>query len=192
MLFRSGMDQWIPIRPGTDAALVEAIAYELIKNNWVDQDFLDKYCVGYDEKTLPASAAKGSDYKSHILGKGKDGIAKTPEWAAKITGIPVETIVQLAKEMGTTKPCFISQGWGPQRQANGEETARAIAMLPILLGQVGLPGTNPGDAEGNSSLPAVYLPIGKNPVKATIPVFMWTDAIVRGKDMTDKIGRAHV
>ena len=142
----------------------------------------DKYCVGYDEKTLPASAAKGSDYKSHILGKGKDGI---PEWAAKITGIPVETIVQLAKEMGTTKPCFVSQGWGPQRQANGEETARAIAMLPILLGQVGLPGTNPGDAEGNSSLPAVYLPIGKNPVKATIPVFMWTDAIVRGKDMTD-------
>ena len=126
----AGMDQWIPIRPGTDAALVEAIAYELIKNNWVDQDFLDKYCVGYDEKTLPASAAKGSDYKSHILGKGKDGIAKTPEWAAKITGIPVETIVQLAKEMGTTKPCFISQGWGPQRQANGEETARAIAMLP--------------------------------------------------------------
>ena len=75
----AGMDQWIPIRPGTDAALVEAIAYELIKNNWVDQDFLDKYCVGYDEKTLPASAAKGSDYKSHILGKGKDGIAKTPE-----------------------------------------------------------------------------------------------------------------
>ena len=160
-------------------------AFELIKNNWVDQDFLDKYCVGYDEKTLPASAAKGSDYKSHILGKGKDGIAKTPEWAAKITGIPVETIVQLAKEMGTTKPCFVSQGWGPQRQANGEETARAIAMLPILLGQVGLPGTNPGDAEGNSSLPAVYLPIGKNPVKDTIPVFMWTDAIVRGKDMTD-------
>ncbi len=130
----AGMDQWIPIRPGTDAALVEAIAYELIKNNWVDQDFLDKYCVGYDEKTLPASAAKGSDYKSHILGKGKDGIAKTPEWAAKITGIPAETIVQLAKEMGTTKPCFVSQGWGPQRQANGEETARAIAMLPILLG----------------------------------------------------------
>lgn len=181
----AGMDQWIPIRPGTDAALVEAIAYELIKNNWVDQDFLDKYCVGYDEKTHPASAAKGSDYKSHILGKGKDGIAKTPEWAAKITGIPAETIVQLAKEMGTTKSCFVSQGWGPQRQANGEETARAIAMLPILLGQVGLPGTNPGDAEGNSSLPAVYLPIGKNPVKATIPVFMWTDAIVRGKDMTD-------
>ena len=38
----AGMDQWIPIRPGTDAALVEAIAYELIKNNWVDQDVRKK------------------------------------------------------------------------------------------------------------------------------------------------------
>ena len=181
----AGMDQWIPIRPGTDAALVEAIAYELINNGWVDQDFLDKYCIGYDEKTLPADAKKGSDYKSHILGKGPDGIAKTPEWASKITGIPVNTIKSLAKEMGTTKPCFVSQGWGPQRQANGEQTSRAIAMLPILLGQIGLSGTNCGDAEANYTLPAVYLPTGKNPVKATIPVFMWTDAIVRGKDMTD-------
>ena len=67
----AGMDQWIPIRPGTDAALVEAIAYELIKNNWVDQDFLDKYCVGYDEKTLPASAAKGSDYRATSSAKAK-------------------------------------------------------------------------------------------------------------------------
>lgn len=181
----AGVDQWIPIRPGSDAALVEAIAYELINNNWIDQDFLDKYCIGYDEKTLPEGAAKGSDYKSHILGKGPDGIVKTPEWASKITGIPVKTIKDLAKEMGTTKPCFVSQGWGPQRQANGEQTSRAIAMLPILLGQIGLPGTNCGDAEANYTLPAVYLPVGKNPVKATIPVFLWTDAILRGKEMTD-------
>jgi anaerobic selenocysteine-containing dehydrogenase len=50
------IDQWIPIRPGTDAALVEAIAYELIRNNWVDEAFLEKYCIGYNEKTLPKSA----------------------------------------------------------------------------------------------------------------------------------------
>ena len=176
-------DEWIPIRPGTDAALVQAIAYELIRNNWVDQAFLDKYCVGYDEKTLPASAPKKSDYKSFILGEGDDKTPKTPEWASAITGIPVETIVRLAREIGTTKPCFIAQGWGPQRQANGEETSRAIAMLPILTGNIGLPGTNTGQHEGNASFPAVYLPVGKNPVKATIPCFLWTDAIFRGKEM---------
>lgn len=177
-------DQWVPIRPGTDAALVGALAYEFITHNWVDQKFLDTYCVGYDEKTLPASAPKGSDYKSYILGKGADKTPKTPQWAAKITGIPADVIQALAKEMASTKPLFVSQGWGPQRQANGEETCRAIAMVPILLGQVGLPGTSTGAHEGNTPFPAVYLPVGKNPVKATIPVYLWTDAILRGKEMT--------
>lgn len=106
-------DQWIPIRPGTDAALISALAYQWITNNQVDQAFLDKYCVGFDEKTLPASAPKNSDYKSYILGQGYDKTPKTPEWASPITGIPVETIKQLAEEMAKTKPMFVSQGWGP-------------------------------------------------------------------------------
>ena len=179
------VDEWIPIRPGTDAALVEAVAYELIRNDWVDQAFLDKYCVGYDEKTLPASAPKKSDYKSYILGEGEDKTPKTPERASRITGVPVETIVRLAREIGTTKPCFIAQGLGPQRQANGEQTARAIAMLPILTGQVGLPGTSTGMEEDGTNLEQVYLPVGTNPVKATIPVFLWTDAILRGEEMDE-------
>jgi DmsA/YnfE family anaerobic dimethyl sulfoxide reductase A subunit len=177
-------DQWIPIRPGTDAALIGALAYQWITNNQVDQDFLDKYCVGYDEKTLPASAPKNGDFKSYILGNGPDKTPKTPEWASKITGIPEETIRALAEEMARTKPLFVSQGWGPQRQANGEETARSIFMVPILLGQIGLPGTNTGLHEGNAKFPAVYLPVGKNPIKATIPCYLWTDAIIRGTEMS--------
>lgn len=104
-------DEWIPIRPGTDAALVNGLAYVLITENMVDQPFLDKYCVGYDEKTLPADAPKNGHYKAYILGQGKDGIAKTPEWAAQITGIPAERIVKLAREIGSAKPAYISQGW---------------------------------------------------------------------------------
>lgn len=46
------------IRPSTDAALVAGLAHVLITENYVDQAFLDKYCIGYDEKTLPASAPK--------------------------------------------------------------------------------------------------------------------------------------
>ena len=101
-------DEWIPIRPGTDAALVNGLAYVLITENMVDQLFLDKYCVGYDEKTLPADAPKNGHYKAYILGQGKDGIAKTPEWAAQITGIPAERIVKLAREIGSAKPAYIS------------------------------------------------------------------------------------
>lgn len=58
----------------------------------VDQPFLDKYCVGYDEKTLPANAPRNAHYKAYILGEGPDGIAKTPEWAAKITSILAEKL----------------------------------------------------------------------------------------------------
>ncbi|MGO2249485.1 MAG: DmsC/YnfH family molybdoenzyme membrane anchor subunit [Raoultella ornithinolytica] len=89
-------DEWIPIRPGTDAALVSALAWVMITENLVDQPFLDKYCVGYDEKTLPADAPANGHYKAYILGQGSDGTAKTPQWASTITGIPVERIVQLA------------------------------------------------------------------------------------------------
>ncbi len=179
-------DQWVAIRPGTDAALCEAIAYVLITENLVDQAFLDTYCIGYDEKTLPASAPKNGDYKSYILGKGADGQAKTPAWAARITGVPKDTIVKLAREIGTTKPLFVSQGYGVQRQANGEQSVRAIAMLPILTGQIGLPGTNTGAREGDVELGAVGMPVGKNPVKTAIPFFLWTDAITRGTELTAK------
>lgn len=85
-------DEWIPIRPGTDAALVAGIAWVLIHEDLVDQTFLDTYCIGYDEKTLPADAPANGHYKAYILGNGDDGIAKTPQWASHVTGIPAERI----------------------------------------------------------------------------------------------------
>lgn len=177
-------DEWLPIRPGTDAALVEAIAHVLITENMVDQKFLDKFCQGYDEKTLPASAPRNGHYKAHILGQGADGIEKTPEWAADITGIPARKIIQLAREIGTAKPVYITQGTGIQRQSNGEQTSRAIVMLPILTGNIGLPGTNTGDMPGNFSYPAARIPLGDNPIKVRVPFFKWVDAIWRHNEMT--------
>lgn len=154
--------EWVAIRPGTDAALCEGMAWVMINENLVDQAFLDKYCVGYDEKTLPKSAPKGSDYKSYILGQGPDKTAKTPLWASRITQVPVETIERLAREIATTKPVFISQGWGPQRRMNGETQSTAIAMMALLTGQVGLPGTNSGAREGDSYGIDMGLPTGSS------------------------------
>lgn len=177
-------DEWIPIRPGTDAALVAGIAWVLINENMVDQPFLDKYCVGYDEKTLPEGAPANGHYKAYILGQGDDGIAKTPQWASAVTGIPVDRIVKLAREIGQTKPAYICQGWGPQRQANGELTARAIAMLPILTGNVGINGGNSGARESTYTITIERMPMPENPVKTKNSCFSWTDAIERGAEMT--------
>ncbi|ELY5828375.1 dimethylsulfoxide reductase subunit A [Cronobacter turicensis] len=177
-------DEWIPIRPGTDAALAAAIAWVLITENYVDQPFLDNYCVGYDEKTLPPGAPANGHYKAYILGDGPDNTAKTPSWAAPITGIPEARIIKLAREIGEAKPAFIAQGWGPQRHSNGELACRAIAMLPILTGNVGIPGGNSGAREGSFSLPFERMPTLENPVQTSISMFTWTDAIERGPSMT--------
>jgi Tat-targeted selenate reductase subunit YnfE len=101
-----------------------------------------------------------------------------------VTGIPVDRIVKLAREIGQTKPACICQGWGPQRQANGELTARAIAMLPILTGNVGINGGNSGARESTYTITIERMPMPENPVKTKISCFSWTDAIERGAEMT--------
>ena len=180
-------DEWLPINPGTDAALVAAIAHELIENDWIDLDFLHTYCVGFDEETMPESAkGQHKSYQDYIMGTGYDMVEKTAEWAAPITGISADRIKSLAEEIGTTKPLFVDQGWGPQRRSNGEMNCWSICMLPVLTGQLGLPGTSNGMREGSYSVSLTELPKGTNPVKAKISVFSMVDAIDRGHEMTEK------
>ena len=178
-------DEWQPIRPGTDAALVSAIAHEWIANDQVDKEFLDQFCVGYDEDTMPESAkGQNKSYKDYIMGTGYDMVEKTPEWAAPICGISADRIRELASEIGEAKPLYVVQGWGPQRRSNGELNCWSIMMLPLLTGQVGLPGTSNGCREGSFSISLTSLPAGDNPIKAKIPVFLFTEAIDHGTEMT--------
>ena len=180
-------DQWLPINPGTDAALVAGIAHWLIKNNKVDTDFLHTFCVGFDEETMPESyQGKNMSYTDYVMGTGYDKVEKTPAWAAKITGISEKRIESLAEEIASTKPLYVVQGWGPQRRSNGEWTAWAIMLLPCLVGQIGLPGTNNGTREGSNSVSLTSMPQGTNPVKASIPCFLFADAIDHGTEMTSK------
>ncbi|MCL1796945.1 MAG: molybdopterin-dependent oxidoreductase [Eggerthellaceae bacterium] len=180
-------DEWLPIRPGTDGALVAAIAHEWIVDEKVDEDFLNTYCVGYNEESLPDSAkGKNKSYYDYIMGTGYDAVEKTPEWAAPITQIPAEKIRALAAEIAAAEAPYICQGWGPQRHTNGEDSSRAICMLPVLIGKIGLAGTNTGQREAE---PPAYLvggiPAGDNPVEAAIPVYQWLNAVDHGTSMTE-------
>lgn len=68
--------EWLPIRPTTDAALVAAIAHTLIKENLIDEERVNTYCVGYDRSTLPETAKPNASYKDYVLGNGDDGVEK--------------------------------------------------------------------------------------------------------------------
>jgi len=182
-------DEWLPIRPGTDVAMFLAIAHVLLTEGLHDRAFLDRYCVGFDEAHLPPGAPAHASFESYVLGR-PDGVAKTPEWAAAITGIDAAAIRRLAIDFGTLKPAQLLQGCGPQRHAFGEQTVRAGITLACMTGNLGRLGGGWGGGEGGRSLglPIGGFPVGTNGVRARIPVFRWTEAIGRGTAMTEREG----
>ncbi|HSO11870.1 MAG TPA: DMSO/selenate family reductase complex A subunit [Anaerolineales bacterium] len=181
-------DEWIPIRPGTDTAMMNAMAYVMLTEHLHDAEFVRTHCVGFDSSQMPVEGAES--YSDYILGI-RDGIPKTPQWAEAITAVPAETIARIAWEYATIKPSVLYQGYGMQRRAYGEQVVRAGCVLAAITGNVGVPG---GWASGlglqapdGGSLWTVF-PTGENPVRASIPVFLWTEACLRGKSMTQADG----
>ncbi len=177
-------DEWIPIRPGTDSALVAGLVHELVAKNLHDQPFLDKYTVGFDEVHMPAGIPANMSYMAYIDGSGYDKVEKTPEWASKITGIPADVIRRLARELGNAKPASITSGWGLQRRANGENQTRSILTLAAVTGNVGIPGGGTGGWPSSYPMPIPTFPSLEKPIKAGIPVFKWTDAVDHGEEFT--------
>lgn len=128
-------DQWIPIRPGTDAAFLLAIANVLFKENLYDHAFVDKFVEPVGFKT----------WRDYVLGFA-DGEDKTPAWAEKICGIPEETITALARLYGQHqgysrgKPCYFKVHWPVARQVYGDNAARIGIYLQAMTGNIGVAG----------------------------------------------------
>ena len=183
-------DEWIPIRPGTDTAMMSAMAYVMLTEDLYDADFVRTHCMGWDGSQMPAGVESAETYSDYLLGT-RDGVPKTPEWAEAITAVPAVTISRIAREYATIKPGVLYQGYGMQRRAYGEQVVRAGCVLAAITGNVGIPG---GWASGLALQSPdggpfwTLFPTGENPVKASIPVFLWSEACLRGHEMTSADG----
>ncbi len=179
--------EWIPIRPATDSALADAMAWVIMEEHLQDQAFLDRCCIGFDKEHMPQGVDPSECYLSYLHGE-KDGIEKTPEWAELITGVPADTIRSLARRYALAKPAVLMQGYGPQRNASGEQSTRGGILLACMTGNIGISG---GWASGiadweehkNPSWPKV-----ENRYNRQIPVYLWTDAVLHGHDMNQLDG----
>jgi anaerobic selenocysteine-containing dehydrogenase len=108
-------DEWIGLKPGTDAALALGIMHLLFANDQIDHDYVARYTVGVD--ALRARAAEWTTART-----------------ATVTGVPANTIVSLASAYGAAKSAFIRLNYGLQRHAGGGMAVRTVACLPALTG----------------------------------------------------------
>jgi anaerobic dimethyl sulfoxide reductase subunit A len=145
-------NQWIPIRAGTDLAMLLAMANVLFKEDLYDKAYVSKY-------VEPTGFAKWKDY---VLGNtpGQDGaIDRTPEWAEKICGVPAETIRELTRfcAKSENKPLFFMTYWSVGKKISGEMTGMADECVKAMLGAIGLPGCNSSGVREVNYGPVRYL-----------------------------------
>ena len=126
-------DKWFAPRPGTDAALAEAIAYVWVTEGSYDKEYIAKHGHRFEE------------WCDYITGKGPDKLPKCPKWAESETGIPAADIKALARRWATTKTMGgsgLRGGFGGVcRTTNGTEFARTMVLLFAMQG-MGKPGQN--------------------------------------------------
>jgi anaerobic selenocysteine-containing dehydrogenase len=107
--------QHIAPMPGTDGALALGLMHELIVNDWLDHDYIERHTDGW-----PALRTRALQWP--------------PERVASVCGIAADEVRQLARDYGTTSPAAIRLNYGMQRVKGGGNAVRLIAILPCLVG----------------------------------------------------------
>ncbi|MBW1980775.1 MAG: molybdopterin-dependent oxidoreductase [Deltaproteobacteria bacterium] len=119
--------EWIQIKPATDAAVAMAMCYVIVTKELYDKDFVENWTYGFEE------------FKKRLLGE-EDGVARSPEWAAKISGVPAETIERIAVEFAHTKYKGALSWTGVAQSPNSMYGTAAVQALNGLLGTFDAPG----------------------------------------------------
>ncbi len=175
--------EWLPIVPGTDTALMLALAHTLAAEDLHDRAFLERFCVGYDR------------FENYLMGRS-DGQVKDAAWAAAITRVPADTILALARSLAGRRT-LITVAQSLQRAEHGEQPVWMGAVLAAMLGQIGLPGGGYNYALGSlahygkrqNAVKMPTLPQGSNGVKAFIPVARISDMLLHPGTPFDYNGR---
>ena len=122
-------DRWIPILPNTDAAMYLAITYHWFKNGTYDKEYLKTHAVGVEK------------YEAYVMGE-EDGVPKTPEWAAPITGVPSRVIKALAEEWASKRTTVVIGNGGPGIRGPYATEAARLQNICLAMQGLGKPGVN--------------------------------------------------
>ena len=175
--------QWLPVTPGTDTALMLALAHELVTTGGHDAAFIDRCCDGWPV------------FEDYLLGRG-DGQPKSCAWASSICGVPETTLRELARSLRGRR-VLVVVSHSLQRSEHGEQPVWMGAVLAAVLGQLGLPGGGYNYALGtlshygrrDNAVPVAAFPQGINGVQAFIPCARIADMLLQPGEPFDYNGR---
>ena len=181
-------DTWIPLKPNTDPALYLALAHTWIAEGLYDKDYVATHTLGFEE------------LRRHVLGED-DGVAKTPAWAERITGVPARTIRALAREWASKKTTLSVYFGGPKIRGTLSHLVGRLEAYVLAMQGIGRPGRQflrtgapsfykrslgqvaryPAvDTRGIPMSPMIEFAIGKGPTSPVfIPRTLAADAILQ-------------
>lgn len=119
----SRADLWLQLRPGTDAALALGMLHTVITEGLFDRAFVERWCMGFEDLER-----RVADYP--------------PERVEAITWVPAAMIREAARLYASARPASITQCLSIDQNADTISTARSIAMLAAITGNVDVPGGN--------------------------------------------------
>ncbi|MEQ8653077.1 MAG: molybdopterin guanine dinucleotide-containing S/N-oxide reductase [Kiloniellales bacterium] len=164
--------EWLAPRPSSDVAIILGLCHTLLVEELYDAAFLKTHAVGFEP------------FAAYLRGES-DGIPKTAAWAAEISALPEDALINLARRMASSRT-KLSFSWSLTRQDHGEQPLWAGVTLAAMLGQIGVPGGGFGfgfsavNSVGNefTVIPGAPFPQGRNPVKSFIPVSRIADMLL--------------
>ncbi|MBI4637023.1 MAG: molybdopterin-dependent oxidoreductase [Candidatus Rokubacteria bacterium] len=169
--------EWVPIAPGTDGALLLAMAHTIVTEGLYDEPFCRRWTHGFEE------------FCRHVVEGGY-----TPEWAETITTVEAGRIRRLAREFATTKPALMETFKGLGNYANGLDASRTVYILNALTGQVDGPGNLilkdwaplqppvrvPKERRAAIARPPLHVAMGY-PLAPDLPTQLLPDAVLEGR-----------
>ncbi|MGC9370434.1 MAG: formate dehydrogenase subunit alpha [Paracoccaceae bacterium] len=123
----------VQFRPGSDVALLNAIMSVIVEEGLYDQAYIDRFTENWEAE------------KQHLAGFA-------PEQMEGITGIPAETIRQVARDFATAKAGMIFWGMGVSQHVHGTDNSRCLISLALMTGNVGKPGAGLHPLRGQNNV----------------------------------------
>jgi assimilatory nitrate reductase catalytic subunit len=128
-------DLYIPVRPGGDIGVFNGMLHVMIKRGWIDREYIAQHTTGFEEVARAVEKY-------------------TPEFAAKIAGVPSEMIIRAAELFGPAKTSFVLHAKGIEHHSKGVENCIAVMSLVLASGRLGREGcgyamiTGQGNGQG--------------------------------------------